>query len=77
MRINLATISKLKPAALMVLLLLNAAGCSSVNLGQIDETEDPRDDMPGPGVLSNDNGESTLIWNNDDSQPSVKLNIPV
>ena len=64
---------KLKPAALTVLLLLNAAGCGSVNLGQIDETEDPRDDMPGPGVLSNDNGESTLKWSVDDNQPSEEV----
>ncbi len=68
----LTTILKLRPAALTVVFLLNAAGCSSLNLGQIDETEDPRDDMPGPGVLSNDKGETALKWSSDDSRPSVE-----
>ncbi len=39
-----------------------ASGCSSVKLGDIDETVDHRDDMPGPGILSDTNGESTLMW---------------
>ena len=43
---RLTTKSKLKSAVLTGIFLLNAAGCSSVNLGQIDETEDPREDMP-------------------------------
>lgn len=43
---RLTTKSKLKSAVLTGIFLLNAAGCGSVNLGQIDETEDPREDMP-------------------------------
>ena len=68
----LTTILGLKPAVLTGIFLLNAAGCSSVNLGQIDETEDPREFMPGPGVFSNNNGETTLKWNSDKKQASIK-----
>jgi hypothetical protein len=68
----LTTILRLKPAVLTGIFLLNAAGCSSVNLGQIDETEDPRESMPGPGVFSNDDGDTTLKWSSDDKQPSTK-----
>jgi len=41
-------------------LLATAAGCSSANLGNIDETDDPRETMPGPGVLADEQGESPL-----------------
>jgi hypothetical protein len=41
-------------------LLASAAGCSSTNLGNIDETDDPRETMPGPGVLADEQGESPL-----------------
>jgi hypothetical protein len=41
-------------------LLLTAADCSSTNLGNIDETEDPREDMSGPGILANEDGETPL-----------------
>ncbi len=54
--------AKLKPALLACLVMLAAAGCGSVNLGDIDETEDARDDMPGPGIFADENGESTLKW---------------
>lgn len=49
-----------KRAALAGLLLLTATGCNSANLGQIDETDDPRETMPGPGVLADEQGESPL-----------------
>lgn len=52
----------LKPAVLSTLLLFGAVGCSSLNLGEIDETPDHRDDMPGPGILSNEQGVSSLTW---------------
>jgi hypothetical protein len=58
--------------ALAGIYLLTAAGCSSMNLGQIDETEDPRDDMPGPGIFSDEEGNTTLQWSNDKNQPSVE-----
>jgi hypothetical protein len=43
-----------------------------MNLGQIDETEDPREDMPGPGIFSDDKGETKLKWSTDNNQPSVE-----
>ena len=60
-------LSRLLPVVL--LLLLNAA-CSGTNLGQIDESVDSREEMPGPGIFSNDEGESTLKWSKDGSDPS-------
>ena len=42
------------------ILLVVAAGCSSANLGNIDETDDPRETMPGPGVLDDEQGETPL-----------------
>ena len=49
-------------APLVLLLFLNAA-CSGTNLGQIDESVDSREEMPGPGIFSDDEGESSLKWN--------------
>ncbi len=66
----------LKPALLTGILLFVTAGCSSVNLGQIDETEDPRLDMPGPGVFSNDDGESAINWSTDNTQSPVETEQP-
>jgi hypothetical protein len=51
---------QLKRAVLAGVLLLTAAGCSSANLGNIDETEDSRENMPGPGVLADEQGETPL-----------------
>jgi hypothetical protein len=51
---------QLKRAVLAGVLMLTAAGCSSTNLGNIDETDDPRETMPGPGVLANEQGETPL-----------------
>lgn len=62
------TIPKLVSAVLTTLLLLNTTGCSSVNLGQIDETPDDREEMPGPGIFADDEGETTLKWSSDDNQ---------
>ena len=55
-------------AVLTALLLLNAAGCSSVNLGQIDETPDDREEMAGPGIFSDDEGETSLQWSSENKQ---------
>jgi hypothetical protein len=68
----LNTILRLKPAVLTGIFLLNAAGCGSMNLGQIDESEDPREFMPGPGVFSNNDGDTSLKWSSGDKQPSTK-----
>ena len=53
----------------VVLLFLNVA-CSGTNLGQIDESVDSREEMPGPGIFADDEGESSLKWSNDSSEPS-------
>ena len=50
----------LKRVLLAGFLLVTVAGCSSTNLGQIDESEDPRENMPGPGVLADEQGETPL-----------------
>ncbi len=62
------TISRLVTAVLTALLLSGTAGCSSVNLGQIDETPDDREEMAGPGIFADDTGETTLKWSNEDKQ---------
>jgi hypothetical protein len=53
----------------VLLLFLNAA-CSGTDLGQIDESVDSREEMAGPGIFSDDQGESSLKWSNDSSEPS-------
>ena len=58
----------LKPAVLACIFLFSTAGCSSVDLGEIDETEKPRDDMPGPGIFADEDGETPLKWTNEKSQ---------
>jgi hypothetical protein len=58
--INYLKIWRQKRAVLAGALLVVAAGCSSTNLGNIDETEDPREDMSGPGVLADEQGETPL-----------------
>ena len=45
-----------------VFLLLAAAGCAGTDLGQIDETRDERDDMRGPGIFADEDGETKLKW---------------
>ena len=51
---------QLRRAILAGVLLVTAAGGGSTNLGNIDETDDPRETMPGPGVLADEQGESPL-----------------
>jgi len=60
-------LSRLAP--LVLLLFLNVA-CSGTNLGQIDESVDSREEMPGPGIFADDEGESSLTWSTDSSEPS-------
>ena len=67
MRLLQLNLSRLAPVVL--LLFLNTA-CSGVNLGQIDESVDSREEMPGPGIFEDDEGESSLKWSNDSSEPS-------
>jgi hypothetical protein len=57
---NIIDIRQLKRVVLVSILLVTAASCSSTNLGNIDETEDPRENMSGPGVLANEDGETPL-----------------
>lgn len=49
-----------KRAVLAGVLLIVVAGCNSANLGNIDESEDSRENMPGPGVLADEQGETPL-----------------
>jgi len=69
---SLTAILRLTPAALSGIFLITAASCSSMNLGQIDEKQDPREEMPGPGIFSNEEGDTTLKWSTDKNQPSVE-----
>jgi len=62
---------QLKRAVLAGVLLLTAAGCSSANLGNIDETEDSRENMPGPGVLADEQGETPLKLETGGSKKTV------
>jgi hypothetical protein len=55
-----------------VLLLLAVAGCSGANLGDIDEEVNSREQMPGPGILADENGESTLKWSSDSKQQEAQ-----
>ena len=60
-------LSRLAPVVL--LLFINTA-CSGTNLGQIDESVDSREEMPGPGIFADDQGESTLKWSKGSSEPT-------
>jgi len=52
-------------ALLLAALLLAAGGCAGTDLGQIDRTRTERDDMAGPGVFADRNGETPLKWSTD------------
>jgi hypothetical protein len=62
---------QLKRAVLAGVLLITVAGCSSANLGNIDETEDAREDMPGPGVLADEQGKTPLTLETGGSKKTV------
>jgi len=55
--------------ACAILLSLATAACSGVDLGQIDETVDSREEMPGPGIFADDKGETVLKWTSDSDDP--------
>jgi hypothetical protein len=57
-------------SACVVLLLQATTACSGVNLGQIDETVDSREEMPGPGIFADDKGQSVLKWSSDSEDPA-------
>ena len=59
---------RLAPSAL---LLLAIAGCSNTNLGDIDESVDSREQMPGPGIFSDDSGETRLKWSSDSGESTA------
>jgi hypothetical protein len=63
---------QLRRAVVAGVLLVTAAGCSSTNLGNIDETDDPRETMPGPGVLADEQGESPLTLKTGADKESAK-----
>ena len=57
---NIIETGQLRRVVLTTVLLLTTAGCSGTNLGNIDETDDPRETMPGPGILADEQGETPL-----------------
>jgi len=57
---NIIETGQLRRGVLTAVLLLTAAGCSGTNLGNIDETDDPRETMPGPGILADEQGQTPL-----------------
>jgi len=61
-------IAVFKLLLLGLLVLAGGASCSSANLGHLDETPSERDDMPGPGIFADQNGESVLTWSSDNEQ---------
>jgi hypothetical protein len=65
----------LKRAVLTGLVILVSAGltagCSSVDLGDIDRTDDPRETMPGPGVLDNEQDGNLFTWNSEKPKPAA------
>jgi len=46
--------------------LLTASGCAGMHLGHIDQSRGERDDMAGPGVFADQDGETPLKWSTDD-----------
>jgi hypothetical protein len=56
--------------------LLAAGGCADMDLGQIDETRDERDDMAGPGIFAAESGETQLKWEIGDDQPASEDQTP-
>ena len=55
------------PRLVVLLLALAAGACSNTNLGDIDESVDSREQMPGPGIFDGEDGESALSWSSDSS----------
>lgn len=53
------------PAIIAAVILIAAAGCSSADLGQLDETRSERDDMSGPGIFAGESGDTVLKWRSD------------
>jgi hypothetical protein len=64
----------LKRAVLAVLVILVTAGvtagCNSMNLGNIDRTDDPRETMPGPGILDSEQEGDSLTWHSGKQKPA-------
>jgi len=62
-------LSGLAPAALLLLI----TGCSGANLGDIDESVDSREQMPGPGIFADEDGETTLKWSSDSTEAEATV----
>lgn len=43
-------------------------GCSNLNLGQVDDSIDDREEMAGPGIFSDDDGEPALKWSSEEKK---------
>jgi len=59
---------RLAPSALLLLVI---TGCSGANLGDIDEEVNSREQMPGPGILADEDGETSLKWNTASNEPET------
>ena len=57
---HITQIWQIRRCVLVAILLITSAGCSGTNLGNIDETDDPRETMPGPSILADEQGETPL-----------------
>ena len=51
--------------ASLLLSMMAGSACSNANLGDIDESVDAREEMPGPGIFANSEGESSLTWSSE------------
>jgi hypothetical protein len=59
-----------------ILLLMTATGCSNTNLGNIDESVDSREEMPGPGIFAQDDGKPALTWSSDSNESTAAAEQP-
>lgn len=64
----LTPLSKLAPVVLATLMLSVTVGCSNLNLGQVDDSVDDREEMAGPGIFSDDDGEPALKWSSEEKK---------
>ena len=68
---NSQTLPWLAPA---LLLLMANVGCSGANLGDFDDSNDSREEMPGPGIFTDESGDSALTWSSDSKEPASTAN---
>lgn len=69
---------RLEPWRLPAMLLLSLAliACSNTNLGDIDESVDSREQMPGPGIFADESGKSSLSWSSENDSAGSGIPAP-